>query len=140
MDGSRALGVAGDGDNQPAAQVRQTTFNSEPNQVKTRANPARRQTKLNGFGVFAFRTGTPPPLPPHLLLCFFFCFYDNCYYFLICQVTLGAAEFPRKNGNFKLRLAFRLQNGSANEWKLSLLKLQINRLRTKLSFDSVTSV
>lgn len=40
VDGSRALGVTGDGDNQPAAQVRQTSFNLEPNQVKTRANTA----------------------------------------------------------------------------------------------------
>lgn len=54
VDGSRALGVTGDGDNQPAAQVRQTSFNLEPNQVKTRANTAQGETAPSGVGGACF--------------------------------------------------------------------------------------
>lgn len=132
VDGSRALGVTGDGGNQPAAQVRQTSFNLEPNQVKTRANTAQGSTEPSGVGVLVLLTGTPPRPPPLLLLCCC-CFYYY-YYFLISQVTLRAAEFPRKNGNFKLQLASRSQKGGANEWKRSLGGFRISRLRLKLSF------
>lgn len=128
VDGSRALGVTGDGDNQLATQVRQTDFNLEPNQVKPALTPPRAKQSPVGSGVLVLLTGTPPLL----LCCCCCCFYYD--YFLISQVTLRAAEFPRKNGNFKLQLASRSQKGGANEWKRSVRVLRRIRLRLKLSF------